>query len=440
MTTKTIFTATCIVVLMTVTLKAQLIEESFNYAAGDSIGAHGWVHFSPNSGTLNRIMVTSPGLEYAGFQTQGIGNAATLMNSGQDSYKPLPAAQNSGSVYNFFLVKVDTVRTTGDYFCAFLPSTSTTNFQCRVYARKMTSASNNIAFGISKTTTTGGVQWSDTVYTKGTTYLLVMKYKFNSVSNTDDEVSLFIFSAGVPSSEPTPTIGPLTGTGTDANDIGRFALRQGSESSAANLVIDEVFTGTSWDGVLPVEMSSFSAFVKGRDVSLHWRSSVEINNLGFEIERSDVKSQMSNVWTKIGTVSGNGTTSSQSNYSFTDRGLSTGVYNYRLKQIDLNGNFEYFYLNNEISIGIPVKFNLYQNYPNPFNPVTKINYDLPVSGNVNLRLFDISGREVASLVNEAKEAGYHSVILNAADFSSGVYFYTLSAGDFVSTKRMLLVK
>ncbi|MBK8551949.1 MAG: hypothetical protein IPL53_13130 [Ignavibacteria bacterium] len=377
-------------------IKAQLIEESFDYPAGDSIGAHGWVHFSPNSGTLNRIMVTDPGLQYAGFQTQGIGNAATLTNTGQDSYKPLSSVQNSGSVYSFFLVRVDTVRTTGDYFCAFLTSTSSTNFLCRVYARKMSSTAVNFAFGLSKTTTTGGVQWSDTVYTKGTTYLVVMKYTFNSASNTDDEVSLHIFSSGVPSIEPAPVIGPLTGTGTDAADIGRFALRQGSESSAPNLKIDEIFTGTSWSGVLPVEMSSFGSFVKGRDVNLYWSSEGEINNLRFEVERSDVKGQMSNEWTKIGSVAGNGTTSYQNSYTFTDRGLSTGTYNYRLKQIDINGNFEYFNLMNEVNIGIPVKYDLSQNYPNPFNPVTKINFDLPSDAMTVLRIFDISGREVST--------------------------------------------
>ncbi|MEZ4822797.1 MAG: hypothetical protein R2942_10395 [Ignavibacteria bacterium] len=100
---------------MTVTLKAQPIEESFDYPEGDSIGAHDWVHFSPNSGTLNRIMVTAPGLEYAGYQSQGLGNSATLTNGGQDSYKLLTSAQSIGSAYSFFLVKVDTVRTTGDY-------------------------------------------------------------------------------------------------------------------------------------------------------------------------------------------------------------------------------------------------------------------------------------------------------------------------------------
>ena len=437
MTTKIIFTAVCFALLMTVTLKAQLIEESFNYADGDSIGAHGWVHFSPTgTGTLNRIMVASPGLEYAGFQYQGIGNAAAISNSGQDSYKPFSVIQNTGSVYAFFLVRFDTVRTTGDYFCSFLPSTSATNFLCRVYARKMQTSAQKFAFGISKATTTGGVQWSDTVYTKGTTYLLVMKYAFNSGSNTDDEVSLFIFSSGVPASEPAPTLGPLTGTGTDGNDIGRFAIRQGAESSAPNLKMDEIFAGTSWSGVLPVEMNSFSSFVRGRDVTLFWSSDKEMNNAGFDIERASQPGS----WYKVGFVSGYGNSNSLNYYSYSDRGLATGKYYYRLKQTDINGNFEYFNLNNEVNIGIPAKFELSQNYPNPFNPSTNLEFGIPDLGFVSLKVYNASGREVATLVNELKAAGYYTVNFNASGLSSGVYFYTISAGDFNVTKKMLLVK
>ena len=437
MTTKIIFTAVCFALLMAVTSKAQMIEESFDYPDGDSIGAHGWTHFSPTgTGTLNRITVTSPGLEYAGFQFQGIGNAVTISNSGQDSYKSFTSNQNTGSVYAFFLVRADTVRTTGDYFCSFLPSTSATSFLCRVYARKMQSSTQKFAFGISKTTTTGGIQWSDTAYTKGTTYLLVMKYTFNSVSNTDDEVSLFIFSSGVPANEPAPTLGPLTGTGTDGNDIGRFAIRQGAESSAPNLKMDEIFTGTSWNGVLPVEMNSFSSFIRGRDVTLFWSSDKEINNAGFDIERATEPGR----WNRVAFVSGYGNSNTVNYYSYTDRGLPTGKYYYRLKQTDLNGNYEYFNLNNEVNIGIPAKYELSQNYPNPFNPSTNLEFSISNMGFVSLKVYNASGREVATLVNEIKSAGYYSVNFNGADLSSGIYFYTLKANNFSSTKRMMLVK
>ncbi|HMS34680.1 MAG TPA: T9SS type A sorting domain-containing protein [Ignavibacteria bacterium] len=206
----------------------------------------------------------------------------------------------------------------------------------------------------------------------------------------------------------------------------------------------EIRSGTSptigaWEytsQTLPVELASFNSSVTGRDVTLNWTTATELNNAGFDIERKSTEGS----WSKIGNVAGNGTVNTPQNYSFNDRGLSTGKYNYRLKQIDFNGNFEYFNLTNEIGIGIPVKYDLSQNYPNPFNPSTSINYDLPVDGKVSLKIFDMTGKEVASLVNEVQTAGYYSINYNASSLSSGVYFYTISAGNFVQTKKMMLVK
>lgn len=154
------------------------------------------------------------------------------------------------------------------------------------------------------------------------------------------------------------------------------------------------------------------------------------------IERSSVN----NIWTEAGSVKGSGSTQAASNYNFTDRGLSSGKYNYRLKQTDFNGNFEYFNLSNEVIVGIPEKFDLSQNYPNPFNPATTINYDIPADGKVAMKVFDISGREVSELVNEFRTAGYYTVSFNGNDLSSGIYIYTLVADNVVLTKKMLLLK
>ncbi len=189
--------------------------------------------------------------------------------------------------------------------------------------------------------------------------------------------------------------------------------------------------------LLPVELASFVSNVSGRDVNLSWTTSSELNNAGFDVERRIVNT---NEWTKVGNVAGNGTVNTPQEYSFTDRGLDAGKYNYRLKQIDFNGNFEYFNLSSEVNIGIPTKFALSQNYPNPFNPSTKINYDVPSDGLVTLKIFDMAGKEVASLVSEFKTAGYYTLQFNAANLPSGVYFYTLSSNNFISTKKMTLVK
>ena len=187
---------------------------------------------------------------------------------------------------------------------------------------------------------------------------------------------------------------------------------------------------------LPVELSSFSSSVNGRDVILNWSTATELNNSGFDIERSVSPGQ----WSKIGNVTGNGTTSSPVDYTYTDKNLATGKYSYRLKQVDYNGNFEYFNLNGEVFVGIPGRFNLSQNYPNPFNPTTSINFDIPVDSRVTISLFDLSGREVAKLVNDFRTAGYYSVNFNASNLSSGTYFYRIDAGSFTDTKKMLLIK
>ena len=191
------------------------------------------------------------------------------------------------------------------------------------------------------------------------------------------------------------------------------------------------------DGPLPVELASFNSQIAGRDVKLNWTTNSEINNSGFEIER---KADQETVWNKINFVNGEGASNVSHNYSFTDKNLPTGKYNYRLKQIDFNGLFKYYDLSNEVIIGVPQQFNLLQNFPNPFNPTTKINFDLPVASKISLEVFDISGKLVSILADGFTNAGYHSIELNASGLSSGIYFYRLTAGEFISTKRMMLIK
>lgn len=187
---------------------------------------------------------------------------------------------------------------------------------------------------------------------------------------------------------------------------------------------------------LPVELSSFTATVNIRDVVLNWSTTSELNNYGYQIERATVN----NEFTEIGFVNGMGTVYSQSNYSFEDKNLLSGRYIYRLKQIDFNGNFEFFDLSDEVVIGVPNKFSLHQNFPNPFNPVTKIRYDIPVSGNVNLKIYDNTGREINTLVNEYKDAGYYTVEFSGSSLASGVYYYKIETGNNIATKKMVLLK
>ena len=190
------------------------------------------------------------------------------------------------------------------------------------------------------------------------------------------------------------------------------------------------------DNPLPVELTNFNSVVIRSDITLNWSTSSEVNNSGFEVMRSE-KDQS---WTSIGFVKGAGNSAEPISYSFKDMNLNSGIYSYRLKQIDFNGNFKYFDLDNEVIIGVPDKFFLSQNYPNPFNPVTKISYDIPVSSKVRLKVYDNSGRELITLAEEYKEAGYYTVEFNGSRYASGVYYYKLESGNFVSTKKMVLLK
>ncbi len=186
---------------------------------------------------------------------------------------------------------------------------------------------------------------------------------------------------------------------------------------------------------LPVELTSFSAAVVKNQVKLSWSTATEKNNKGFEVERKQVNGN----YEVIGFIHGAGTSTKTNSYSYVDSKVKSGNYTYRLKQLDFDGKFEYSKeINTEVSA--PVEFALKQNYPNPFNPSTTISYQLPVSGKVIMKVYNALGIEVATLVNENKEAGSYNINFNASNLSSGVYIYKLSAGSFVSTKKMILLK
>jgi hypothetical protein len=202
------------------------------------------------------------------------------------------------------------------------------------------------------------------------------------------------------------------------------------------------FTGGE-QGVMPVSLSSLSSSVSGRNIKLNWTTLSEINNSGFDIERADAKNEKP-VYIKAGFVNGKGTVNTATNYNFEDRNLQTGKYKYRLKQIDNNGNFEYYNLSGEVEVGVPAKYDLGQNYPNPFNPVTKINFELPYDSKVEMTVFDVLGREMKKLMNESRSAGYHTIVFDASNFSSGVYFYRINAKstdkEYLNIKKITAVQ
>lgn len=197
--------------------------------------------------------------------------------------------------------------------------------------------------------------------------------------------------------------------------------------------------------IVPVELVSFSYNLLNGSVNLNWITATEINNRGFEIERAQLHS--SNYewtsWESIGFVPGFGTTTEPKSYSYFDNEVSDGIYSYRLKQIDMNGQYEYSDAI-EIDITTPNNFSLEQNYPNPFNPKTNIQYTIGSKQFVTLKVYDILGNEIATLVNEEKPAGEYEVEFstesNIKCSASGIYFYKLTAGTFYETKKMIIAK
>ncbi len=187
--------------------------------------------------------------------------------------------------------------------------------------------------------------------------------------------------------------------------------------------------------VTPVELTSFTATSQNKQVSLNWSTATEINNNGFEIQRSNANSE----FITIGFVRGNGTTTTQQEYSFIDKNMVDGIYSYRLKQIDYNGLYEYSDVI-EVDVRSLDNYSLEQNYPNPFNPSTKIAYVLKEKTNVKLLVMNALGEEVAVLVNQTQEQGYHQLDFNASNLPSGIYFYSLQTDNFSETKKMLLMK
>lgn len=310
--------------------------ENFDYPAGDTLGAHGWTSFS--GGSTNALTVVSPGLTYTGYSGSGIGNAVKIKGNGQDAYKPLANPDSTGTAYISFMVRIDSAKTAGDYFFALLPSTSTTLYAARLYAKD---TNNAVKFGLIKSTTTGGALfYTSGTYQYGVTYLLIVKYVFNTGSNTDDEMFLHVLtSPNLPATEPTPVVGPVTGTQTDMSNFGRVALRQGTASNAPILELDGIKVSKTWQNVvssvknisqIATDFSLSQNYPNPFNPSTTIRFSIPsngfvnltvFNTLGQEV-KSVVSGQLS-----AGTY----------NAEFNGSNLTSGVYFYRLNYTDNKG-------------------------------------------------------------------------------------------------------
>jgi len=231
------------------------------------------------------------------------------------------------------------------------------------------------------------------------------------------------------------------GLGETTAEMKTLATFTGWDNTIWNMdsLINDGYPYLDWQNTggtpLPVELSSFTATVVNRKVTLKWQTATEVSNHGFNVELK----KENNEWKQIGFVKGNSNSNSPKFYSFVDTNPPSGKAIYRLKQIDTDGKFEYS-KEIEVNTGLPKTYELSNNYPNPFNPSTRINVSLPEDQVVKLCVYNILGEKVATLINAKMEAGVHEINFNAANLASGIYIYKIEAGKFTQTKKMMLIK
>jgi hypothetical protein len=250
-----------------------------------------------------------------------------------------------------------------------------------------------------------------------------------------DSVKMWIKSSGIPSTEVaagTPDVEVAIDASTDS--VNCVAIRQ--SSGIPDLIIDGIRVGTTWsDAGLPVELTSFTATVKGRGVELVWKTATEVNNAGFDVERN-----VNGSWNKIGFVEGNGTTNAPQSYSYNDVSAK-GTVSYRLKQIDRDGKFEYSPVVNATVGMTAADYQLSQNFPNPFNPTTNITFAMKNAEHVNVTVYNALGQVVTTLFNDVAAANQmYSLSFDGKNLSSGTYFYSLRSATRNEVRRMTLMK
>lgn len=391
-----------------------LISISFNGVNGISGGTSQTIIYSADSGLTWQIGQT--GFFGGGFWGASMFNSTTGFITGQNS------------IFQPFVGKTTNGGTSWDFY----------NF----YFQSNEGRCDDIFFFDTNTGVTSGILWDGQGAIARTT-------------NSGTDWTSTIFPFGIQGMDfPTLEIGFAVGwsgliIGTTNSGLSWNEITSGTTTN----LTDVDFTGNALNGIaigeggiilrtdnggLPVELTSFTCSLNDNIVILNWSTASEINNHGFQIER-----KLNNEWSTIGFINGNGTTTESHSYAFDDN-LNDISFNgkifYRLKQIDFNGSFEY---SNVVEIEFkPIsQFTLNQNYPNPFNPSTVIEFSLPEdAANVKLSIFNLLGEKVTELVNSALTSGNYKFEWNAQDESAGIYFYELRAGNFVSLKKMNLLK
>ncbi|MCC6550119.1 MAG: T9SS type A sorting domain-containing protein [Ignavibacteriaceae bacterium] len=386
-------------------------------------GGATWTQLTlPITSTTTIIYTTQFWDEQTGYVGTSVGDIVKTTDGGA-TWTALPDAHGTSAIYDIQLFSASDLIATGSTGKTYrstdggttwtdLNPTTSTIYACDFPSRQfgyLVGSSGRIVM-----TSDGGTTWT-TQTSNSTATLYSVKFFNDSTGFVLGSVGEVLYTTDAGTTWIPHLQAPSTAT------FYSSAIRNGGlyvTGSRAN-VLKGLFSSN-----IPVELTSFIASVSEGKVILDWTTATETNNARFEVERKSGNED----WSVIGSVRGSGTTTSSTAYRFTDNSAVTGIYSYRLKQIDLDGSYEYSNVI-EVNVGHPSEFALYQNYPNPFNPSTMISFALPKSEEVSLRIYDILGNEVAVLLSGKLDAGNHTVEFNASELSSGVYLYKLQIKD-----------
>lgn len=409
-----------------------LLTENFAYTttgttANDTLtnAAIGGSLWKRHSGAGTPIVWSATGLTYTGYGGSGIGGAVSYTNgagSREDANIALSDSIKSGNVYLSFLVNVTASGgTVGDYNVHFsaIAGATASSFSGRIFI-KDGSAANTFKFGLSKGSAAAAAVFTTADYNYNQTYLVVLKYAFNSATTTDDVVSAYFLTSGVPVTEP--AVADLTATDMTVNDLAKVygvCIRQGTVGTAA-AILDGFRVARSWDDApLPVKLNSFSAVGLRNTVNVNWSILTSDNNTKFSVERSSNGTSFEEIATLNATT--------KTSYTVSDKNLpnANSLY-YRLKITDATGRFEYSAIQ-KIQLS-NIKFAV---SPNPATHTILINATSNID---NVTIYNLNGKVVYATQNIAT----NSLRIPVTNFTNGTYIVKTIVDGETATNKILI--
>lgn len=411
------------------TLAAQDFEDQFAYTEGLPLDGQGSWTAVTGTGTVS---VVAGNLTFAGY-SRDQGSRVELNNTGTSRAvaKGLSVTYSSGTAFVSFLVNFSVLPGGNARFFS-MRNTANGNRPLRIRTR---SQDGSVFLGVRKRDGTTAFATLKPL-ALNTTYLVVASYEF--VDGTDNDiVSLWIDPVPQPGSPAPPVPDATTTSGPDASQVNQTVVSQ--TLAGGTMTLDDLRFASSYaalESSLPVTLTSWTALPDGEAVRLAWQTTAEVDLAGFEVEHQAAGRD----WQSLGFVEARGTAATAQAYQFQATGLLAGAHAFRLRQVDLDGSSTYS-ATVEVQMTMPEAYRLSAAYPNPFNPTTTLGLTLARSQEVEVGVYDVTGRQVAVLFSGVLTAGtLHHLRFEAAGQPSGLYLLRVQGDQFTATRRLILHK